>query len=255
MKKIKAKKRNFTLVEIVITVIVIGVIATLAIPGYSNLLEKSKAKVCAANEEVLLGAIDIYALEYDKLPGVLGQLENEHLKKSWAKIFKKGNPLQLKLAYFLVDFNKRGAAYAQEAWLYRYIGNAQYLICPADPTPPPAGCSYGLNLALADISYAQYKALPEDTVILADSDTDTFTTPAEWHEKYNVLASVDTYALGITKGKSGACKGAGCSANFNLPVGGGWNKELSPGKAHLQHGNPNPGNPHDADNPTGNPHD
>jgi len=121
-------KKSFTLVEIVMIVIIVGVIATFALPAYRNVLEESKAEVCAMNLKVLLGAVETYAVENDALPSSLGQLNNRQLKQAWTKTLEKNNSWKVELAYWLVDFNQRGLAYAQEAkWAKKYIGDLKYL--------------------------------------------------------------------------------------------------------------------------------
>jgi len=215
---VKKKKKNFTLIEILIVVIIAGILVTLGIPVYNNMIENANAKVCKTNLGVLLGALDAYGLENDQLPGSLGQLKNEHLQKGWAKVFEKENIWSLKLAYAIVDFNKRGLAYAQGAWVDRYLGDLKYFRCPSDNTPPPDGYSYGLEQSLAAMPYADYKALPEDTLVVADSDTSTFVGATERHRKYSV-AGVSFYGLGVTKGKDKSCHGAGCLGMQSSPLG------------------------------------
>lgn len=193
------RKKYFTLVEIIIVVIIVGLLATFAIPGYHNMVERAKAKVCESNLNVLLGAVKIYALENDQLPGTLGQMKQKYLEKSWARYFKIESRWKIKLAYFLVDLKKRGAAYAQASWLERYVGDIKYFICPADDTPPPQGYSYGINSNLAGITYDQYKSLPDDTVVISDSDSASFPPVAKRHKKYKPLSPPITYAIKITK--------------------------------------------------------
>ena len=193
-------KKDFTLIEIVIALIILGILVTLGIPLYNNLIENAKAKVCETNQKVLLGAIESYGLENDRLPASLSDLEKEYLRRAWAKIFKKEkNPLLLRLAYFLVDFDQRGLVYAQEGWIKRYIGELKYFICPKDETPPPAGYSYGISKGVANISWKEYKNLSSDTIIVADSDTPVFTKPSARHKKYTLGGKVK-YSIGIDKG-------------------------------------------------------
>jgi len=230
MRRQRAKKKNLTLIEIMIALIIVGVITTLAIPGYNNLLANAETNVCEANLEVLDAAVtEAYLLENDKLPGALGQLKDEHLKKGWAKVLKENGGWKLKLAYFIVDFKQRGLAYAQGAWVARYVGSTKYLICPADSTPYPGGHSYGINTAVAGISAAAYKALPDNTIIICDSDTATFTAGSEAmrHKKHKILSTTtDNYALGVNKAKKHGCKGRGCPGGFSNAAGGyqgqGW---------------------------------
>ena len=169
------RKKSFTLIELIIVLIIVGGIITVAIPLYHNVVEKAKAKVCEANLKVLAAAVEIYALENDQLPGSLGQLQPQHLRKAWAQIFKEEDEWKIKLAYFIVDFDNRGLAYASSNLLQRYLGGDIKLItCPSDPTPPPQGTSYGINCALAGMSYRDYKNLPDSYIVVGDCETSCF---------------------------------------------------------------------------------
>ena len=129
-------KRGFTLVEILVIILVVGILATFAFAGYHNLINNSKAEVCKTNLITLLTAVDTYGFENNQIPLTLSQLKKEHLEKAWAKVLQKKNPWKIKLAYFLVDLETKGLAYAQTSILERYTGGTKYLICPADETPP-----------------------------------------------------------------------------------------------------------------------
>jgi prepilin-type N-terminal cleavage/methylation domain-containing protein len=194
-------KKDFTLIEIVIALIILGILVTFGIPLYNNLIENAKAKVCETNQKVLLGAIESYGLEHDRLPASLSDLKKEHLRRAWAKIFKKEkNPLLLRLAYFLVDFDQRGLVYAKGGWIKRYIGELKYFICPKDETPPPSGYSYGIYRDVANISWEEYKDLPANTIVIADSDTPVFDYPVSRHKKYLLAGGSKNYYVGIIKG-------------------------------------------------------
>ena len=191
-------KKNFTLIEIVMVVIIVGILATFSIPGYHNLIERSRDKICELNQKVLFKAVVTYGLENDILPASLGQLENRHVEKAVAKVFKEEKGLwQYKLAYFLINFDKRDCAYAT-SWLDGYIDDLKYFSCPSDKTPPPSGYSYGINKSLAGISYAQFKSLPAGTIAIADSDTATFTSPVSRHKIYTILSSPINYPIQTT---------------------------------------------------------
>jgi type II secretory pathway pseudopilin PulG len=188
------KKKNFTAIEIIIVVIIIGILATLVIPKYQNFMENQKAKVCETNLKVLLGAVNSFALENDKLPASLGQLKNEHIQKAYAKVLKQEKSWKIKLAYFIVNFNKGKVAFAQNYWQ-----EMTKLKCPADDSPPPAGHSYGLNQALVDMSLSDFKNLPDNTVIIADSNNSTFPPVASRHNEHK-LFEVNHYSQEISKG-------------------------------------------------------
>ena len=63
--------RGFTLVEIMIVVAIIGIIIAIAIPGFMRAREVSRATSCQENLIKIEGAVDNYALEYDKPDGTV----------------------------------------------------------------------------------------------------------------------------------------------------------------------------------------
>ncbi len=196
-------RKSFTLIELMIVIIVIGIIATIAIPLYHNAVEKAKAKVCETNLKVLATALESYAIENDQLPGSLGELRSKDLRKAWAQILKKEGKWKIKLAYFIVDLSNRGLAYATESWIRRYLGDMKTLTCPADPTPYPSGFSYGINCNIRNISYEEYKNLPDDYIIIGDCDSECFSSLsdlAKRHKSYTLFFKRN-FANCINKGK------------------------------------------------------
>jgi len=175
-------KKHITLLELMIAVVIVGILASVGIPLYRNTIEKSKAKVCETNLKMLQAAIEIYGLENDVLPASLTQLRPGDFQKAWARVFGEENQWLIKSAYFLVDFDNRGLAYAQEGFVQRYLGgNLTYLTCPADPTPPDEKGvgSYGLNAALASQPFDSYKQAQQSDdfyVVVGDCEQPLFSS-------------------------------------------------------------------------------
>jgi len=53
-------KRGFTLIELLITIIIIGILATLAVPNYTNMVEKAKADQAITYLKVIRTGEKIY---------------------------------------------------------------------------------------------------------------------------------------------------------------------------------------------------
>ena len=236
------KKRAFTLIEIIIVIVIIGILATIGLPFYQNVLESSKEKVCQTNLLALKKAVEMYIMEHDTVPGSLSELKPETINKAYASVMSGKDAWKKRLAYLIVEGPQWGIAYAQGYGMPK-------LRCPSNPDTSPIAISYGLNAGLAKITSSQYKILTDDTVVVADAEAELFSYPGcavsgststsgtqisqvinTRHKKYNVLSSPDYYLKGVNKGgQTGKARIEGWSVdtdNNNKPgigqgVGGG----------------------------------
>ncbi|MFH1772222.1 MAG: prepilin-type N-terminal cleavage/methylation domain-containing protein [Candidatus Omnitrophota bacterium] len=199
-------KKGFTLLEVMVVLVIVGILAALAYVTYSNVLGNAKAEVCKSNLKVLLMAVEIYALENSKTPMALSQLERKHLEKAFAQFLSEEDGFRLKLAYFMLNLNKKSNAYAAlppppppPPWVNNYVEDLKFLMCPSDNVIP----SYAINCnSVCNINYAAYKLLSDNTVVIVDADSAsiTGTNVALRHTKYK-LPQNEYYCIGITKGK------------------------------------------------------
>jgi len=65
---------GFTLVEIMIVVVIIGMLAALAIPGFQKIRASSQDKTVLSNARQLAAATDQYMMEYGKSTVSIGML-------------------------------------------------------------------------------------------------------------------------------------------------------------------------------------
>ena len=187
-------RKGFTLTEVVITVVLIGILSTLGIATYRQVLDNARQKVCKTNLKVLETAVEMYALENDALPASLGDLKPSHVKKAYAKVMRKEGWFT-KFAYFFVKLNTPREAYAQFLTynnLGKYGAASQVFHCPADTN---GGISYGIN---AQLKGKRWRDISQDTLIVADCDTPTFGELAYRHIRHLGAKRV---ALGIKKSK------------------------------------------------------
>jgi prepilin-type N-terminal cleavage/methylation domain-containing protein len=89
------KNRGFTLVEIMIVVAIIALLASIAVPNFLRARKRSQATTVLEAFRVIDGAIDQYAIENNKSPGVnvaWTDIKN-YLKTSSAVYSSNGNDL------------------------------------------------------------------------------------------------------------------------------------------------------------------
>src|SRR5438876_9856210 len=65
----KRNLRGFTLVEIMIVVLIIGILLAIAVPNFIKARESSRAKSCIANLKQLDAAAEQYAMDNQKTNG------------------------------------------------------------------------------------------------------------------------------------------------------------------------------------------
>jgi competence protein ComGC len=220
------RRKSFTMLELAVIVVIVGILVTLGFPLYNKLIEDSKAKVCETNLKALGLALEAYGMDNDKMPSVLSQLPQEYIKKAYALILKEPKDAwKTKLAYFILNLQERGLAYA--AFLKDDLakGDMSLITCPKDKTPPAAGgVSYGINAALAGKSYQYYlQNIADTTLLIGDCENSTFSKPDELVERHNYYSfGGGTYSQTITKEKKiiqrnrvKDCK-QGCEDSYNL---------------------------------------
>jgi prepilin-type N-terminal cleavage/methylation domain-containing protein len=204
-----AGTRSFTLIEIMITLVIMGVLATIAIPAYQNFIEDGKSQMCQRNLEALGPELKMYIVEHNVVPGDLGQLPRERIEKALARANASAG-WKVKLALFLDEKLDRGYAFAADIDIVKELakGNMRILVCPSDPRRNQVGVvSYGINEAIVGMDKDKFDKLDKDDAIIRDSESSTFSSQipeegAKRHKDVGGLFSGSTvkYANGFTKG-------------------------------------------------------
>ena len=72
LQKRKRNEKGFTLVELMVVVVIIGVLTAIAVPVYNNATSKAKLNAIAANLRIINGAISQYQMEKGDNPASTG---------------------------------------------------------------------------------------------------------------------------------------------------------------------------------------
>jgi len=200
------KKRALTLLELMLTIIVAGILASFALPRYQNFIEEQKAKVCETNLKTLQQALDIYAIDHDTMPASLSELPDEAINKAFAGILREKGSWRIKLAYFIVDLNRDNLLYAAVASPFvKELGrnDQKALVCPKDTEVlMHGGISYGVNSKLAKLRKRDYKKVSDTAVLIGDCDMPVFSDLSELKDRHSYHRNAfdkQNYALVITR--------------------------------------------------------
>lgn len=196
--KIKNKfvaNKGFTLVEILITLSVILILVSTSFVSYQYVLNSTKRRICKTNLLALSAAVEIYMVEKDAFPAILGDLKKEHLQKGFAYAMQESGWFT-KFSHFFVKLNTPTVAYAQFL-THENLGEASESIFN-DPADKNGGASYGINTNLID---KRLDEISDSTILIGDSDTYVFTGINQLTHRHKMSFLSSSIALMITKGK------------------------------------------------------
>jgi type II secretory pathway pseudopilin PulG len=200
--------KAFTIVELIIAVIIVGILGTLAINQYQGFVENADAQVCETNLKTLQNSMESYSLEHDTIPAAVSEIPEKYIEKAFASIMRQKGSWKIKLAYLVVDWKHRGffqtVVYAQSLNRLNDLakGNSGLLRCPKVPIGQN---SYGINSVIKghrSVYYRKMKRLYPNLVLISDSDAaemsgDPITATAQLRH-YRALSGTGGYNCGVT---------------------------------------------------------
>ena len=74
-KRLRRNEQGFTLIELMVVVIIIGILVAIAVPLYGGVQARARDNACMANVRTLNGAMSMYYAEEDVFPDEVADLE------------------------------------------------------------------------------------------------------------------------------------------------------------------------------------
>jgi len=89
--KLFRKQEGFTLVELMVVVLIIGILVAIAIPVFNAAKSNAQTKSCFSNQRTIEGAASSYEAEKGQPPADIATLVTDKYLKSAPKCPKTGN--------------------------------------------------------------------------------------------------------------------------------------------------------------------
>ncbi len=178
-------KKSFTMIELLISIIIITIIASISVFTYNKAIDYNKQKICIQNQLLINTLLELYTREENPETITLSAIPDIYFEKALAKIIDI-DPLFLRkrIVYKKINsFNNKKLCYASE--LTELIGRKDFLICPEDKTPTNNnGSSYAIVSSLsnwktafpsANSAYDAYiLCRTNDIPLIVDAESQTF---------------------------------------------------------------------------------
>jgi len=111
-------KKGFTLLEVLIVVIIIGILAAISLPQYVATLEKSKSSEAASNVGSLRAAVDRYWYQNGSFPAAITDLDIDNPNSVTNKLY----------TYTITDGGTSATTRAYTVTATRTVGTNTYTV-------------------------------------------------------------------------------------------------------------------------------
>lgn len=84
-----AKKRGFTLIELMVVIVIIGILVAIALPNFIGAQERAKLASLKSNMRTFQTMLEVYGVDYaGTYPVTMTELSTEAVSKNYAKSYK-----------------------------------------------------------------------------------------------------------------------------------------------------------------------
>ncbi|MFX0548754.1 type II secretion system protein [Hathewaya histolytica] len=76
LKKLKAKKKGFTLIELIVVIAILGILAAILLPRFSGFTDSAREKTVTSEAKAIYTSLEAYYAENGKYPVEIKDLPN-----------------------------------------------------------------------------------------------------------------------------------------------------------------------------------
>ncbi|MFX0548753.1 type II secretion system protein [Hathewaya histolytica] len=76
LKKLKAKKKGFTLIELIVVIAILGILAAILLPRFSGFTDSAREKTVTSEAKAIYTSLEAYYAENGKYPATIAELPN-----------------------------------------------------------------------------------------------------------------------------------------------------------------------------------
>lgn len=84
-----AKKRGFTLIELMVVIVIIGILVAIALPNFIGAQDRAKLASLKSNMRTFQTMLEVYGVDYGGMyPRTMAELSTEAVSKNYAKSYE-----------------------------------------------------------------------------------------------------------------------------------------------------------------------